>query len=475
MGIVRTKFNRNLFACLLALLTVGTVSNAEAQLFKKMFGKKSSTKHHSKDADESDSRETRKQRKKHRKEERRKEKEERRKEQKRNNKKKSTKRTRESSFDVPKRRHNITYAATQMKSRYRVDLLASMYLDELVKDGAPVHKDKLPEKASAGVAFYQGVKLAADSLRKAGMNLDIYVHDVTAGGQTSDELVNTHKLDSTDLIFAAVQQKDITTLSAFAKRKKVNLVSVLSPATAGVKDNPYFTLIQPSLKTNCEWIAGDVAKKFLNNNVVVFHRSSVQADENAYRYFTDEAEGEIELTELRCNVLPTKAQLLAVFDTSKPSIVVMPILDAEYGERLLKLLSASFPGTHFEIYGMPTWSAIDDLRKPMALRNLTVNITQPFNFESAELTKRIDAEFKRQYVGAPSELVYRGYETMLWYAALLKENGTIFNNAYNSNTGVGMTQYKIMPVWDNHGNMLHHENAHVYFTTYEAGRMSTSE
>lgn len=152
------------------------------------------------------------------------------------------------------------YPPSVMKNRYRVDVLAAMYLDELVKKGAVT--DKIPDKALPGIAFYEGLTIAADSLKKAGYNIDIYVHDVASTKEAPDSLIKSGALDSADLIIGAVQSHDVPVLAAYAKDHKVNFVSALSPSDGGVKSNKYFTLIQPSLKTHCNWILSDIAQKF---------------------------------------------------------------------------------------------------------------------------------------------------------------------------------------------------------------------
>ena len=64
----------------------------------------------------------------------------------------------------------------------------------------------------------EGVNIAADSLRKAGYSLDIYVHDVTSFSESAEMLVRG-AIDSSDLIIGAVQARDVPLLAAFCKEK----------------------------------------------------------------------------------------------------------------------------------------------------------------------------------------------------------------------------------------------------------------
>lgn len=463
---------RRFFAVfMLAVLAVGTVNTADAQLFKKH-----KKKHKQETTTDTETHESRKERKRHRKEERKREKEEKRKHK---NKKEKTGNKKDKktghNYSTPARRHNVNYPASVHKTRYRVDLLTPLYLDELVHDNKPAHNE-IPEKAAAGIAFYQGVKLAADSLTAAGIQIDVYVHDITAADKTPEMLIANKGLDSSDIVIGVVQSREVSGLAALAKKRKVNFVSALSPATGNVKDNPYFTLLQPSLKTHCEWISSDITKKFPNQKIAMLYRTSVQADENARNYFTDEIEGENELKELRCNTLPTKEEMKSVFDTTKPNVVIIPVLDADYADTLLDALSNYFPGTHFEVYGMPTWTGLTGLKKANAYRNLTINISHPFHFDHSDpLVQKIEGNFKKQFNGPPSDWVLRGYETLMWYSGLLSKYGTIFNDKYIDVSDAPLTKFSVIPMWDKRGYILYHENTHLYLTTYEAGMSRTTE
>ncbi len=150
-----------------------------------------------------------------------------------------------------KKKNTVTYPKSTLKPMYRIDVLMPMYLDELVKGGSVTFQDKLPEKAMPGMSFYEGINIAADSLKKAGFNIDIYIHDIISASESPELLVSQGKLDSSDLIIGAVLSKDIPVLALYANNRHINFVSALSASDGGVKNSPYLTLVQPSLKSHC--------------------------------------------------------------------------------------------------------------------------------------------------------------------------------------------------------------------------------
>ncbi len=367
-----------------------------------------------------------------------------------------------------KKRSDIDYPNSVYKQRYRVDVLVPLYLNELVKNDKPVFKGKLPDKAIAGLDFYEGIKLAADSLSNFLYSIDVYIHDVADTSSSPEALVKKHLLDESDLIIGAVQTQSIPVIAEFAKEHHINFVSALSPADGGVKENPYFTLLQPSLQSHCEWIMHTIFKKYGHATPVVLYRNSIPAEAKAYTYL--KAEGDNIATKVLCNTPLKKQQVQSLFDSSKTNLVVMSILDTKYAETILLQLNEWFPGYKFEIYGMPTWRNIPTLKKANAYPNAAIYITTPFYFDPSTPWAQAVANSYKKDMGSSkiNEMVYRGYEAMCWYAYLLTKYGTVFNDKLGDNGSAPFTRYTIKPKWDKDENLLYLENRHIYMYRYQS-------
>jgi hypothetical protein len=77
--------------------------------------------------------------------------------------------------------------------------------------------------------------------------------------------------------------------------------------------------------------------------------------------------------------------------------------------------------------------------------------------------------YKQNYSGKISESVFRGYETMFWYAGLLKKYGTHFNEKYSENPPAPFSQFDIQAAHDKRNKVLYYENRHIFLSTYEGG------
>jgi hypothetical protein len=363
---------------------------------------------------------------------------------------------------------------TIFKERYRVDVLAQLYLNELVVGGKPVYKNHIPDKTLPGLNFYQGIKLAADTLRMMGYHLEIYFHDIADPANSVPNLISKKKLDSSDLVIGAVNAAQIPALADFAKQHKINFVSALSPSDANVSDNPSFHLLQPTLERHCEALRETIAKKARRKTVIVYHRSKVPLDEECFNLMTESEFFNFDT--VNCNEIPDANKLRALFDSTETNYVVIPVMQGSYASDLLQQLHNKFPQYRFEVFGMPSWKGMDVLRKVGSIDNVGITVTAPFYFDpSSSAGLRFSESYDRVFGGKPGELAFRGYEAMYWYAYLLSRYGTRFQEHYGDSGAAPFTRFDMKLQKDDNDKTKYYENSHVYQYRYQGGSFSVEQ
>jgi hypothetical protein len=375
-----------------------------------------------------------------------------------------------------KKKRAIEYPQSIAKERYRIDVLLPLYLDELVKEDKPTFKSKVPEKAQAGISFYEGLSIAVDSLTHMGYKTDIFVHDLTSKGATIEELLQKDSLEHTDLIIGYVSAPQLPLLAKFAASKKINFISAFSPSDANIKDNPYFVLMNPTLQNNCEAIVQSVVKKKGQESVFIFKRESLSVDSLAYHFMVEEKELSHAI-EVDCNKMPDSTKLSLLLDSMNTNLLVMPILDANYCEKIIQKLHRCFPKYHFEIYGMPSWKGMCSNKKMMELgENVAITITQPYNFDAnSALAQSIAEKHKIKFGGKANDITYRGFELVFWMTDLLNKYGAVFNEKTEDKSMALFTKYDLKPKWDKDNNFYYTENKHLYLYRYQAGKVLVSQ
>ncbi len=368
------------------------------------------------------------------------------------------------------KRQEIEWPASRIKTRYRVDVLLPLYLPELVKnDSALYTRERLPEKAAGAFGFYEGIKMASDSLSSMGYKYDIYIHDITQENLKPENLIRSRTLKGSDLIIGFLNSAQIPPIADFAKEERINFISSLSPSDAGVEDNVFFTMMQPGLESHVRHIRQVIAKKHPEAAVLVVYQQA-SADSQTARYFLEDTS----YTALAwTNRFPAVELLGRRLDSNRTNVIIVPVLDVEAAEKLLSYLDQQFPNYRFEVFGMPSWKFMNSIRKADTLSNIGINFTTAYYFNpGSAAVQQLLNRYRKVFGGRPGEMVFMGYETFYWYAQLLQRYGTVFNNRYADTAGVSFTPLRIELQWDDQGKPLYNENKHLYLYRYQAGSYS---
>lgn len=371
------------------------------------------------------------------------------------------------------------FPETVKKERYRIDVLIPMYLQSLITaDNKPVHK-RPPPRLAGEVNFYEGLRMAADTLGKSGLNLDIYIHDVTDPAHSIDALTHNAAFAETDLIIGFLTSSYLEKIIPYTKSRKINFISALSPADLSTREHPCFVLIQPTLETHIDKLVTTAARKFARQPKFIFYKE----DKGVQREALDALTGSLERNgvpedayeRINCTEsVPSKDSLMQLFDRQEVNLVFLNVLSQTEALPILQTLSDLGPGYRFAVFGMPSWKGMEQLSEPASLPGLSVYITNPFYYELTSTRGRAFAKWyeERHGLADPSEMVFRGYETLVWMANLLSRYGTVFNPKITDSQEAPFTPYKVLPKWDAKNNFLYFENRHLYIYQYTDGVMT---
>jgi hypothetical protein len=361
------------------------------------------------------------------------------------------------------------YPASQKKEVYRIDVLLPLNLNSLVQDGKPVYK-KTPDHMMPAVNFYEGMSIAAQTLQGKNLKLELYVHDITDPADDIGQLTTTKKMDSSNLIIGFLQSNDIPAVASYAKKRKVNFVSALSPADADIKNNPYFILLQPTLKTHINQLIAFADKKYGKNPKYIFHNNKTSGEKEAYIQLREALIEEKDLSIVDCSRFKLSTDTLSrIFDSTKVNVVFVSSLDISNTEHILNALAAMPKSFQFQIFGMPSWKALRGLTQG-AYMTLSIHYTTPFFFDPTTGAGRyITTQYNNTYGGNPPEMVYRGYESLYWFSNLLEQHGVVFNKEITDVSAAPFTRYSIQPAWSKENDFLYLENNKLYILHYQNG------
>jgi hypothetical protein len=357
------------------------------------------------------------------------------------------------------------------KERYKVAIITPMFLDSVELEPTLT---KIPKFMMPGLDFFKGIQIAADTLKQLGFKLDIYVHDSRSDSLNVNELIRSGTLDSMDFIIGNASVFDLKLLAEFGLEKKINFISAVSPADAGQEVNPYFTILQPRLVSHIEKLHKSISAKYPEDNVVFIHRNSV-AERNALMYFKNDIvhplPARFKEMELKTDEVDIR-QLLNVIDSLHGTTIMLGIIDPAAAVKNLRLLLPYAKQYGIKVYCMPTMESIKSLGRPDEFPMMPVYYTTSYMIDKITPSSLyINREYKKHMGGYPSDVVYKGFESLYFFSYLMRKYGVPFNEHIGESAYSFITPYKIVPVKEK-GNIKFYENKYLYLVRFENGIMT---
>ncbi len=164
------------------------------------------------------------------------------------------------------------------KDRYRIALLLPFRMSTL--EPSPEKKKNQPI-----LDLYQGIQLAADSLNKAGIHLDLLAYDTDRSVETTKNLLTQEELKTVDLIIGPFFSDETKSVQEFSRTNQINLIAnPVSNNSDFLSDNPFALLYQPSHETIGAKSAEMVAAKVRNKNCIVYFSDSPKDSVMAFNF-----------------------------------------------------------------------------------------------------------------------------------------------------------------------------------------------
>jgi len=360
-------------------------------------------------------------------------------------------------------------------SPFRIAVLAPLYIDSAFDNTTyKLGSSNIPKYILPGLEFYNGVMIAIDSLKKEGRELDVWIYDTKKKDRTTEALANEIAPLHFSLIIASFSNvTEQKRFSEFSFANNIPLISATYPNDAYVTGNPFFVMLNSTLKTHVEGMY-----KFLQRSYPVAK----------FLYVTRKGSMEEKVTNLYADAgkktypikyktveLPdgfTDEQLLPLLDSNSQNVIICGSLDETFSTNLIKTLdqTITFPVV---LAGSPTW---DGLRAVLRTgnQNLSIVYSTPFNYPKDNITiSGISNIYKQKLNAYPSEMAFKGFESTYQFSKLLiKYNNDLLNNlsdsSYKISGGFILKPVKLNPTTQMPDYI---ENKKLYFITRSQGKI----
>jgi len=318
--------------------------------------------------------------------------------------------------------------------KYKIALILPLYLDQLDEPlqktsgegGGEVKQEFI--KPFTFLHLYEGFMLAVDSLKKLGLDAEIFVFDLEDDITGAKQLIRNPELKQMDMIIGPVFSSSFTIVANFAKENHIHIVNPLTTRSEVIFDNPYVFKLTPTIDQQFEQLVQYLNESHQRSQIFIAKHNPYrdETDFNLLRSYLnkDLKTRQPPFTDLYHEIIYSRDSVYAFFHKASADYenVVITYSDDKVFildfMRKLNELRDSFPIT---VIGIPEWKLIDFL-EPEHLNNLNTQIMSDTYVDyNSPLVKQFIRRFRQTYQDEPNDYAFRGYD-IGWYflSALMK-------------------------------------------------------
>lgn len=270
----------------------------------------------------------------------------------------------------------------------------------------------------------QGINLAADSLKRAGLKFEISTYDTRKDTVRFNEMIKSPELKQMDLIIGPIFNTASDKVVRFANDNKIVMVNPLSSSTKVVGRGSYNYLYRSTSDTQAKETAEFAKKAFAGKNAIVFFSGKPKDSLFALayqQYFTDLG-GKVKLLKkvTKANSFQLSTILTKrVLDST--SHILMLSADPTVASNLINTLEVT--NTKTPVITTDDWLEFETVDFNQYQSHQFYFIYPDFVDGNRQEVINFKNKFTRKYHMGPSIYANLGYDMLLFYGDLLIRKG----------------------------------------------------
>ncbi len=346
---------------------------------------------------------------------------------------------------------------TGLKGSFSVAVLLPFYLKEnskrndidsskTVKGKKQYRQTRLPEewiypRSFDFVEMYEGILLAADTLRSMGLNINITPFDIRSDTVELSKLLKSGKLSEMDLIIGPVYSYNLTKVATYAKDLKIPVVSPVPLINnSALQGNPTLFLASSSLEIAQNAIARQISE-YYDNNIVFIHSDSVDTDPEVRKFKNSifrELTNKLPYEDIRYKEITFYSRsmfgndsinrLSHALSANTNNIIVIASEDPPVISETLQDIHGLSKRFNVNVFGYPVLRELDNL-DPKYLFDLNMSIySSNWIDHSKDDVLQFNSDFRRNFLTEPTEKSYawQGYDIVYYFLSGLAVHGENF-------------------------------------------------
>jgi LysM repeat protein len=327
------------------------------------------------------------------------------------------------------------------ENRNRIEVDSSRFLKEKKIKVNSVADDWIYPSSIDFLEMYEGILMAADTLRTLGLNISLHTYDIDSDTIEITKLIKSGKLAKMDLIIGPVYSHNLSIVSEYSRNLGIPVVSPvpLMNNSALIK-NPALFMASAPLEIAQKALAKKISE-FPDNNIVFIHTDTLSVDEDVKRFkklIFNELSYKIPYEEIKFKEFPFYSRTMFNNDSinrlshslseSSKNIVIIASEDPPVISEVIDNVNGLSHKFDIQVFGYPIIRELDRLDQK-ELFDLGIMIYSPSWIDySKQNIKKFNINFRNKFHTQPLErsFAWQGYDITYYFLSGLAMHGNKF-------------------------------------------------
>lgn len=300
-----------------------------------------------------------------------------------------------------------------------ISLLLPFKLNSLnVNSRAEIERSYLP------LDFYQGFRMALDSLAAQGKPVKLNVFDSQDNPAEVESLIGSGKLNKSSLVIGPVFPDEIKRTADFASRTHTYFVSPLSPHPLSDFNNPWLIMAGSPLDAYAEATAGFINDHYASARVTILRSSD--ADDKFIRPILEHLKKAPEV--IRLAETGKLSMLKSRLEAGVENVLIVPSLDKPFWSSLMVYLGEQFAGQPLVVFAHPSFERLQFTNTDL-MQQLGIHFPSDYFLDKNNPNvQKFLREYKSRYSTGPGRYAVIGFDIGTCFGSILSEKGKVDNS-----------------------------------------------
>ena len=328
------------------------------------------------------------------------------------------------------------------KNEYAIGLFLPFYLDandEMVESRNALDKKKIYPKSKFAIEFYNGVKMALDSISSDSCKFKLFVYDTNGNDSLRIErLLLKPEIQSLDLLIGPLYYDNFKRVAKFAKTNQIPIVSPVKQSNKLLLGNQFIFKAIPSKSTTIKEFSQLAVDSFKTENLLAIAYSEskekllVDSYMKAYNeIIVNSADTTLYSSIKTLNISKNINDVVSSLHPTKNNVIFVPTTNQTFITNLFSVLTTTLNQRNYKDYkvtllGLEEWMSFENIDLPYFQKLNVHYCSARFINEEDSLVQNFAAKYVSQKETFPSKNTFLGFDLAYFLGSNLMTSGTMY-------------------------------------------------